>query len=702
ELVRMDQKSFQLSNASNSILIGNASGLNSNGSNNIFLGNEAGRNAGNASNNIYFGNKAGNANTGQRNVILGNEAGEQSSGIDNVFIGYQAAPNTETDENVIIGTYAGSLNESGFDNTFIGNQSGFSNVSGHNNTYVGKDAGFQSNSGDWNTSLGNFAGRQNMTGNDNTNVGTSAGYSNASGSFNVNIGSRANINNTGSQNVTVGAFAGNFNNTGSGNVFLGYQAGYNETGSDKLYIANDTSSLPLLYGEFDNKKLIIRENLETYNPNNNEIAIYGQASGSGATAIRGEASNSSGTGKGGEFTSIATGGTGVIGKSLNGGPFINYGGFFEASGTQGRAVYGKALAGTGATNYGGYFESNGSSGTAVRGIAGGIGSIVNTGGHFTAFGASGRGVYAEATAGNGIGLLAKGAALAAFLDGDTDVKGDLEIQAKAFDANLYMKTNSGTSGKVMMRNNNSTDIHIGDIDGQGSELILEANGFENMRIAADRQVGIGTTSPNSRLHVNSAVGENPFRAQVNGTTRFYVHSNGGVAIGTTSTPPVEGLRIDGLSGSGVRPVKVDGNGNLIAGNTSYYIAINPMTFDARDNGSLAVNESFLQMGFFGVALSSVQLPHNAFIKSLQIRYTDSVNMNLLLRLKEIDFVSGNITTVATVQTLGTGGSGTRTTTLTTPYQINNQNSNYYLEVTTAGGLISDTILLECVHIEYGY
>lgn len=48
---------------------------------------------------------------------------------------------------------------------------------------------------------------------------------------------------------------GLFSTEGNGNVFLGNFAGYNEAGSNKLYIANSDIDPPLIYGEFDNKKV---------------------------------------------------------------------------------------------------------------------------------------------------------------------------------------------------------------------------------------------------------------------------------------------------------------------------------------------------------------------------------------------------------------------------------------------------------------
>src|SRR5687767_7199071 len=81
-------------------------------------------------------------------------------------------------------------------------------------------------------------------------------------------------------------------------------------------------------------------------------------------------------------------------------------------------------------------------------------------------------------------------------------------------------------------------------------------------------VGIGTAAPNSKLHVNSIAGEHAFRAQVNGTTKFLVHLNGGVVIGAFLAPPVNGLYVSGNVGIGTsqpsQKLHVVGNG-LITG-----------------------------------------------------------------------------------------------------------------------------------------
>jgi len=47
-------------------------------------------------------------------------------------------------------------------------------------------------------------------------------------------------------------------------------------------------------------------------------------------------------------------------------------------------------------------------------------------------------------------------------------------------------------------------------------------------------IGIGTPTPDSKVHINSASGQIPLRVQVNASTKFLVNGNGRVGIGTTS------------------------------------------------------------------------------------------------------------------------------------------------------------------------
>jgi len=83
---------------------------------------------------------------------------------------------------------------------------------------------------------------------------------------------------TGGYNTCVGMFAGYNNITGNSNVFIGRNAGLNETGSNRLYIDNIGSSNPLIWGDFQNQRLVIAGN-DTDNANDRTFFVDGDAGG---------------------------------------------------------------------------------------------------------------------------------------------------------------------------------------------------------------------------------------------------------------------------------------------------------------------------------------------------------------------------------------------------------------------------------------
>ncbi len=168
-----------------------------------------------------------------------------------------------TGQSVFIGKNAGKNdNLVGNSSTFVGHQAGEANTSGIENVFLGAYTGEQNMIGDLNTFIGAKAGNKNTTGNYNTFLGAYAGELNTAGEENVFLGDFAGATNTtGSNNVYIGNETGRDNTTGSNNVFIGNEAGYNETGSNKLYIDNNNTSSPLLYGEFNNDLLQINGTL---------------------------------------------------------------------------------------------------------------------------------------------------------------------------------------------------------------------------------------------------------------------------------------------------------------------------------------------------------------------------------------------------------------------------------------------------------
>jgi hypothetical protein len=107
-------------------------------------------------------------------------------------------------------------------------------------------------------------------------------FNNTTGSRNVVIGTEAfSYHYDGDSNVVIGYTAGRDNNHGRGNIFLGYQAGHNEEGDFKLYIESSSSSSPLIWGDFENDRIVIDGN-STHNSNNRTFFSNGSAGGTTA------------------------------------------------------------------------------------------------------------------------------------------------------------------------------------------------------------------------------------------------------------------------------------------------------------------------------------------------------------------------------------------------------------------------------------
>ncbi|MEL6969628.1 MAG: tail fiber domain-containing protein, partial [Bacteroidota bacterium] len=128
-----------------------------------------------------------------------------------------------------------------------------------NSVFIGEDAG---QNDDYDNNVNVF-------------VGYKAGQANTSGDRNVFLGAEAGDQTTsGKENIFIGFKAGYDNTTGSGNIFVGQKAGFNETGSNKLYLDNSDTASPLIWGDFNNDRLVINGNSGN-NSNNRTLFVNG-------------------------------------------------------------------------------------------------------------------------------------------------------------------------------------------------------------------------------------------------------------------------------------------------------------------------------------------------------------------------------------------------------------------------------------------
>ncbi len=181
-----------------------------------------------------------------------------------VFIGMGAGANDDltSNDNVAVGYNALKTNITGYDIIAIGHSALFSNTIGVGNVAIGKDALKLNTEGTDQVAIGYGALTLNTTGNFNAAVGSYALTANTIGNNNVAVGRSAlEQNTTGGENIGIGHQAGWTNTIGSGSVFIGHEAGFSETSSNRLYIDNSNTTTPLIYGEFDNKLLVINGTL---------------------------------------------------------------------------------------------------------------------------------------------------------------------------------------------------------------------------------------------------------------------------------------------------------------------------------------------------------------------------------------------------------------------------------------------------------
>ena len=146
--------------------------------------------------------------------------------------------------NISFGRDTLPITNTGVGNTSLGDSSLSSSMSGSRNVAIGQNS-LNKNAGDNNTAIGEGSLNNNTIGFNNVAIGRRAGTSNVSGSNNVFIGASSGANNIGSNNVFIGRFSG-----------------FNETSSDKLYIANSTTSDPLIKGDFVSGSITINNVLQ--------------------------------------------------------------------------------------------------------------------------------------------------------------------------------------------------------------------------------------------------------------------------------------------------------------------------------------------------------------------------------------------------------------------------------------------------------
>ncbi len=293
---------------------GNALSNNTTGKSNAAIGIFALVNNTTGSNNIANGKNALFFNSsGSGNVAVGVSALQLNLTASNlVAIGDSALFNNgngtlagQASFNTAIGSKALFANITGSANTAVGFQSLFANTTGFNNasfgyftmvknktgsfnTAVGDRSLYSNISGGSNTAIGATALYNNTTGRSNTAIGDRSLYSDTSGKFNTATGAEALQENTsGNYNVAIGAAALLSNLTGSNNTALGFDALlFNSIGTNNTAVGyqamrlNNSGDYNAAYGY----QSLYSNTTGQFNTANGYVSLYSNEDGNYNTA----------------------------------------------------------------------------------------------------------------------------------------------------------------------------------------------------------------------------------------------------------------------------------------------------------------------------------------------------------------------------------------------------------------------------------
>ena len=156
----------------------------------------------------------------------------------------------------------------------------------------------------------------------------------------------------------------------------------------------------------------------------------------------------------------------------------------------------------------------------------------------------------------------------------------LHVATGAADHGILVQSTDSVA-RINMQDNSTTDAYAVGVGATGDALSLFAGSAERATIASSGKVGIGTTSPEQALHVNS------------GTTNL------GVLIQSTNPGALLGLKDDTTSGNSYVGLRADGDIlKLRAGNT------NQVTIQANGNTSFEGNVTVPSLTLGSTAVTS--------------------------------------------------------------------------------------------------
>lgn len=547
----------------NGISIGGNQVVSTAGSRNMFLGDGTGLNVTTGGDNAVIGFKAGELlDEGTFNTIIGFKAGQNmTTGLSNTVIGRFAGQNNTGNMNVLIGRESGRSTE-GNENTFIGDRAGLSNITGASNTLIGKNADVSSGGLTNATAIGSGA----TVGASNTVVlgsGANVGIGTSTPGYRLDV--TGDINFTGDlyENGVLFSGGGATGPTGPAGAdgsngsdgATGATGPAGPAGATGPLVAGTTSqtlrydgsswvSSSLLWNDGSDvgigaigtarlhvtcQDTTLSGGFKMSNWANNGQDWYWYMPSSDNFVLRDDAVDvltiENGTGNVGIGTTSPTALLDVDGDSeLNGN--VNVDGDVQLGYSDAYKI--------GAYD-GLWYNSGGNVGNVIGSSNPGHDLSINVGGAdahiFESSGNVGVGttspsrkLHVHAASGTSYMIISD----AASVSSDDGLRMGMNGSGAAYIINDYNSSlNLGTNGTTHMR-----VTSVGDVDVD-----------ENMFV--DKQVGIGTSTPSHKLHINADLDEDVVRFQANGATKFNISSDGGTNIGTSGeVAPVNGLYVN--------------------------------------------------------------------------------------------------------------------------------------------------------------